>query len=157
VVELVRDSDTESLAIAATAPMTVVPEPEGGEPIRLYPAERFELIRVLGRGGMGEVYLARDLRLGRLVALKLMHSQHDGHNQHLLDEAQATARCHHENIVVIHEVGEHDGHPYMVLEYLPGQTLRQWLREHAAATAAPGQPATVPPRKGAISSTIQRW
>ena len=105
---------------------------------------QYELIRILGRGGMGEVHLARDLRLGRLVALKLMISQHAGRNPRFLDEARATARCHHENIVVIYEVGEHQGYPYMVLEYLKGQTLRQWLREHAA-TAASGQRTPVPP------------
>jgi serine/threonine protein kinase len=103
---------------------------------------QYELIRLLGRGGMGEVHLARDLRLGRLVALKLMSAQHPSRNQRFLAEARATARCHHENIVVIHEVDEHDGRPYMVLEYLEGQTLRQWLREHAAAS---GQRAPVPP------------
>jgi serine/threonine protein kinase len=112
---------------------------------------QYELIRLLGRGGMGQVHLARDLRLGRLVALKLMIAQRPSHNQRFLGEARATAQCHHENIVVIHEVDEHDGHPYMVLEYLEGQTLRQWLREHAAAAAvsSPGAPspgrAPVPP------------
>jgi serine/threonine protein kinase len=106
---------------------------------------QYELIRLLGRGGMGEVHLARDLRLGRLVALKLVISQRPGRSQRFLDEARATARCHHENIVVIHEVGEHQGYFYMVLEYLEGQTLRHWLHDHATATAALRQPAPVPP------------
>jgi WD40 repeat protein/serine/threonine protein kinase len=122
--------------------------PSPAEAVALAPGAtigQYEFIRVLGRGGMGEVHLARDLRLGRLVALKLMISRHAGRNRRFLDEARATARCHHENIVVIHEVSEHNGRPYMVLEYLPGQTLRQWLREHAAATAASGQPPPVPP------------
>jgi serine/threonine protein kinase len=109
---------------------------------------QYELIRLLGRGGMGQVHLARDLRLGRLVALKLMNARHPSRIQRFLAEARATARCHHENIVVIHEADEHDGHPYMVLEYLEGQTLHQWLREHAAATATAstsgGQRAPVP-------------
>ncbi|HEX3482698.1 MAG TPA: protein kinase [Kofleriaceae bacterium] len=103
---------------------------------------QYEIIRLLGRGGMGEVYLARDLRLGRLVAVKLLTTQDHDLDERFLAEAQATARCHHENIVVIHEVGAHGGRPYMVLEYLEGQTLRQWLRDHAAML---GSPARVPP------------
>jgi serine/threonine protein kinase len=103
---------------------------------------QYELIRLLGHGGMGEVYLARDLRLGRLVAIKRLGAHGPGLTERFLAEARATARCHHENIVVIHEVGEQDGHPYMVLEYLEGQTLRQWLRAHAATA---GEHAPVPP------------
>ncbi|HEX3475799.1 MAG TPA: protein kinase [Kofleriaceae bacterium] len=98
---------------------------------------QYEIIRLLGRGGMGEVYLARDLRLGRLVAVKWLTGQHPDLGERFWIEAQATARCHHENIVVIHEVGEHSGRPYMVLEYLEGLTLRQWLRDQAEATGAP--------------------
>jgi WD40 repeat protein/serine/threonine protein kinase/energy-coupling factor transporter ATP-binding protein EcfA2 len=106
---------------------------------------QYELIRSLGRGGMGEVHLARDLRLGRLVAIKRLHAPGPGLAKRFLREARTTARCMHENIVVIHEVGEdvqHGGDPYMVLEYLEGQTLRQWMREHAAAA---GEQAPVPP------------
>jgi WD40 repeat protein/serine/threonine protein kinase len=103
---------------------------------------QYELIRLLGQGGMGEVHLARDLRLGRRVAIKRLSAHGTGLMERFLSEARTTARCMHENIVVIHEVGEHNGHPYMVLEYLEGQTLRQWLREHAAAS---GEYAPVPP------------
>jgi hypothetical protein len=85
---------------------------------------------------MGEVYLARDLRLGRLVAVKRLSTSGPQLIERFLREARATARCMHENIVVIHEVGEQDDHPYMVLEYLEGQTLREWLRAHAAAAGA---------------------
>jgi WD40 repeat protein len=102
---------------------------------------QYEIIRLLGQGGMGEVYLARDLRLGRLVAVKLLTAQQPDLDERFLAEARATARCHHENIVVIYEVGAHGGRPYMVLEYLEGQTLRQWLRDHAAMV---GPPARVP-------------
>jgi serine/threonine protein kinase len=111
---------------------------------------QYELIRVLGRGGMGEVHLARDLRLGRLVAIKLLITRHPALSERFLAEARTTAACHHENIVVIHEVGEdveHGGHPFMVLEYLEGQTLRQWLEEHAATTAASSRTARVPPSR----------
>jgi WD40 repeat protein/serine/threonine protein kinase len=122
-----------------------------GEALALAPGSvigQYELIRLLGCGGMGEVHLARDLRLGRLVALKLLTTQWLGFAERFLDEARTTARCHHENIVVIHEVGEASqlgGRPYMVLEYLEGQTLRQWLREHAGVAAESGQHVPVPP------------
>ncbi len=105
---------------------------------------QYEIIRLLGQGGMGEVYLARDLRLGRLVAVKLLTAQQPDLDERFLAEAQATARCHHENIVVIHEVGAHRGRPYMVLEYLEGQTLRQWQHQHATTAATP---ARVPPAR----------
>ncbi len=103
---------------------------------------QYEIIRLLGRGGMGEVYLARDLRLGRLVAVKRLSTPGAGFIERFLREARTTARCTHENIVVIHEVGEQDDRPYMVLEYLEGQTLREWMREHAVAA---GEHAPVPP------------
>ena len=95
--------------------------------------EHYELIRQLGQGGMGTVFLARDTRLGRLVALKLLTELGGLGAQRFLVEARATARCRHENIIVIHEVGEHDGYPYMVLEYIEGQSLDAWMKERRGA------------------------
>lgn len=84
----------------------------------------YEVIRPLGAGGMGSVLLARDTKLGRLVAIKLLH--HGGEAAaRLLAEARATARARHENIVVIYEIGTIANRPYMVLEYLEGRTLRE--------------------------------
>jgi serine/threonine protein kinase len=84
---------------------------------------RFELIREIARGGMGQVFLGRDTKLGRKVAIKFLLRDDPKFVQRFLVEARATARCTHENIVTIFEVGEHDGLPYMVLEYLEGKTL----------------------------------
>jgi serine/threonine protein kinase len=89
---------------------------------------QYELIKLLGEGGMGTVYLARDLRLGRRVAIKFLQSQQEELTQRFLVEARATARCQHENIVTIYEVGEHAGSPYMVLEFLNGKPLTESIR-----------------------------
>lgn len=88
--------------------------------------EHYEIIRQLGEGGMGAVYLARDTKLGRLVALKILLGSAKAESK-LLAEAQVTARAQHPNIVVIHDVGTFADCPYMVLEYLEGKTLRQVL------------------------------
>ncbi len=93
-------------------------EPAIGETIAQYRIERR-----LGRGGMGAVFLARDTRLGRRVAIKFLLDHRSAHTERFLVEARATARCNHENIVVIYEVDEHQGVPYLVLEYLEGATL----------------------------------
>ncbi len=98
----------------------------------LYPGLRvnqYELIRPLGRGGMGEVFLARDTRLGRLVAVKFLHRGDPGFLRRFWIEAKATAQCTHEHIVVIHEVGEFEGRPFMVLEYVEGDTLKNILSQ----------------------------
>ena len=89
---------------------------------------QYELIRELGRGGMGRVVLARDTRLGRLVALKFLLGSDGQFNARFLLEAQTTAQASHENIVVIHEANEFEGVPYMALEYLEGESLAQYLR-----------------------------
>ncbi len=86
---------------------------------------QYELIREIGAGGMGTVYLARDLKLGRKVAIKILQSHHPELTQRFIVEARATARCSHENIVIIFEVGEHGGQPYMVLEFLQGSVLTE--------------------------------
>lgn len=95
----------------------------------LAPGDRvgpYEVLRPLGRGGMGEVYLARDTKLLREVALKVIRPSAlagDG-AERFLREARITARFNHPNIVTIHDVGEQDGVPYVALEALEGETLR---------------------------------
>jgi hypothetical protein len=84
----------------------------------------YEILREIGRGGMGVVYLARDTRLGRRVAIKVLLTRSATLTRAFLHEARATASCHHDNIVILHEVDEHEGMPYMVLEYLEGLNLR---------------------------------
>src|SRR5712692_1770502 len=90
----------------------------------------FEIVRELGRGGMGVVYLARQTKLNRLVALKMiLAGAHAGplDRERFRIEAQAAAQLHHPNIVQIYEVGDVDGHPFLALEYVPGDTLADHL------------------------------
>ncbi|WP_437502730.1 nSTAND1 domain-containing NTPase [Sorangium sp. So ce1099] len=99
--------------------------------------EHHEIIRLLGRGGMGQVYLARDVRLGRLVALKFVTETSPSRAERFIAEARTTAQLTHENIVGLYDIGEHEGSLYMVLEYVKGQTLKEWLEERASRVHDP--------------------
>src|SRR5688500_4609865 len=112
--EMMRDSSIESLETAPASPAA-----RSSYKSML----QYDIGRELGRGGMGQVVLARDTRLGRRVAIKLLHSASASLARRFLAEARTTAQLHHENIVVIHEVNEHEGQPFMVLEYLEGKPL----------------------------------
>ncbi|MDC0713223.1 protein kinase [Stigmatella sp. ncwal1] len=101
------------------------PEGPGHVPAPGTRIHQYELIRQLGSGGMGTVFLARDTRLGRRVAIKFLHSTNPEITKRFILEARATARCSHENIVIIYEVGEFRGSPFMVLEFLQGQPLNK--------------------------------
>jgi WD40 repeat protein len=98
----------------------------------------YELVRELGRGGMGVVYEARHLALKRLVALKMIlagaHAG-DAERQRFRAEAEAVARLSHPNIVQVYEVGDSDGLPFLALEHVAGQSLAQRLRAGPLAPA----------------------
>jgi WD40 repeat protein/tRNA A-37 threonylcarbamoyl transferase component Bud32 len=90
----------------------------------------YEVLGVLGRGGMGVVYKARQTALGRVVALKMIltGSRADSHErQRFITEARAAARLQHPNIVGVFDVGECNGQPYCALEFIDGGTLREKL------------------------------
>ncbi len=117
---------TGSQVDSQMAPNTGDLAPEKGRSALPEPGARinqYEIIRELGRGGMGAVYLARDTKLGRRVAIKFLQSEQPEFTERFTIEARATARCSHENIVIIYEVGEHGGNPFMVLEFLQGAPL----------------------------------
>ena len=91
---------------------------------------RYQVLGLLGRGGMGVVYLARDAVLGRDVAIKRIDRENGGAatRERLLREAQALARLAHPNVVAIHEVGEHGDDIFLAMELVAGDTLRAWRR-----------------------------
>ena len=110
-------------ATGNNATMTASPDPEVID-------GRYVLDAVIGRGAMAEVRSGEDLRLGRAVAVKLLHeslaSQRDARLR-FEEEARAAARLTDPNVVAIYDTGEHRGRPFIVMELLPGRTLRDEL------------------------------
>ncbi len=98
-------------------------------------AGRFSLDREIGRGGMGIVFLARDVHLDRAVAIKLLapdHSRRPGMRARFLSEARMAAQCFHPNIVPIHSVEEHGDIAFIVMAYVPGETLAERIARSGA-------------------------
>ncbi|HEV2668647.1 MAG TPA: protein kinase, partial [Blastocatellia bacterium] len=94
----------------------------------------YEIIAPLGAGGMGEVYRARDMRLDREVAIKVLPANYANDEDRLRrfeQEARATSALNHPNILIVHDLGIHEGAPYIVAELLEGEELRAQLDEGA--------------------------
>ncbi len=90
--------------------------------------DRYRVLRCVGQGGMGIVYAARDERLNRTVAIKLLRPELSRTGRsNLAAEAQSLARLAHPNVVAVFDVGEHDGQVFVAMEYVEGQSLRRWL------------------------------
>jgi serine/threonine protein kinase/Tol biopolymer transport system component len=88
----------------------------------------YRIVSPLGAGGMGEVFLAEDSRLGRKVAIKRIHSRSaSSRSERFAQEARAASALQHPNIITIHDVGEVDDEPYIVMEYLEGESLRDMI------------------------------
>lgn len=90
----------------------------------------YEIHSAIGSGGMGEVYRARDTRLGRDVAIKVLPADaaYNADRLHRFEqEAHAAAALNHPNILAVHDIGQHDGAPYIVSELLEGESLRDRL------------------------------
>jgi len=105
----------------------------------------YEIVAPIGAGGMGEVYRARDPRIGRDVAIKVLpasFAKDEDRMQRFEREARAAGTLNHPNLVTIHEFGSHEGSPYIVMELLEGETLRARLTDPATAMGR-----TLPARK----------
>src|SRR5262245_13805097 len=93
---------------------------------------RYLILRSLGEGGMGSVYLARDPSIDRLVAIKLIlagsHEDRQALRERFEREARAVGQLRHRNIITIFDFGEHDGEPFIAMEYVEGRTLEVLLR-----------------------------
>jgi tetratricopeptide (TPR) repeat protein len=93
---------------------------------------RYEIVRLLGSGGMGEVYLAKDDRLDRKVAIKILNEKYESSEANLrrfIQEAKAASALNHPNILTIHEIGKTETTHYIVSEYIEGKTLREIIVE----------------------------
>ncbi len=122
---LMGEDDLETIAVPHGAP----PTPNQWSATTVV-AGQFELVRPLGEGGMGEVFLARDNQLGRLVALKTMRIPKTTTDEEFVAfvrmfrrDAATTARLNHPRIVTMHQFGVHGATPFMVMEYVAGETL----------------------------------
>ena len=97
---------------------------------------RYEIMSKIARGGMATVYRAQDRRLRRVVAIKLMHENHDEELLRRFDtEAQSAARLVSPHIVSVFDQGVEDDRPFIVMEYVPGCTLRHVITRQAPLPA----------------------
>ncbi len=104
----------------------------------------YRVLKELGRGGMGAVFLAEDVHLGRRVALKVMLpavAAQDAAKLRFVREAQAVAKLRHDHVVTVYQAGEDNGVPFLAMELLAGKSLDDWLRPDRRAT--PGQAVTI--------------
>ncbi len=93
-------------------------------------ANRYEIRSLIGQGGMADVYLAYDQILNREVAIKILREKFSSDTMSLVRfqrEASAASRLNHPNVVDIYDVGEWEGMHYIVMEYVKGRTLKQWI------------------------------
>ncbi|HZV07987.1 MAG TPA: family 16 glycoside hydrolase [Gemmataceae bacterium] len=119
-------------AASITAPYVPKAEPSSKLPTKLpAPFGRYQLQKLLGRGGMGAVYLAHDSQLDRFVALKIpLFAPEEGSQllARFYREARAAATLHHANVCPLYDVGEVDGVPYLTMAYIEGKSLAAYLR-----------------------------
>jgi serine/threonine protein kinase len=133
------DNEDTPLGITEEQALRRLIEPIAPRPV-LKPGEsqlwglRYRVMEAIGRGGMGDVYLASDVLLDRQVALKVLRPTSDESfvdARRLLREARAAARVEHERVARVYDVGTCEDGSFIAMEYVRGETLRAWMREHA--------------------------
>ena len=105
-----------------------------------YKVDRYVLLDLIGQGGMGRVYLARDSRLNRLVALKILSPERMSNPRataRFQREARVGAQLQHENLVRIYDFGESNGRYFLVMEYIAGKTIGTLISEHGRLPPRP--------------------
>ena len=122
---------------------------------------RFEIIREIGKGAMGVVYLAHDPKIDRKIAIKMIslpaglspdEARESGHR--FVREAQAAGKLQHPNIITIYDVVEEDGRSYITMEYIDGETLEHYARPGSSSLSRRSSPS--PPRPAPRSTTPTR-
>jgi eukaryotic-like serine/threonine-protein kinase len=150
--ELREKRALEELIVAmqpAARPLSSVSEETGPAPLQkgvlklgTLLASRYRIESILGSGAMGTVFLADDLQLEESVALKVLVSESfiPGTNalQNVKSEIRVARRITHPNVVRVHDLGEAEGLWFLTMEYVPGMTLRQVIRQHGALALRPG-------------------
>src|SRR5262245_49883833 len=97
---------------------------------------RYEIVDVIGSGGMGDVYLARDPMLDRTVVVKALKFQSPEFHARFAREARAAASITHPNIVTIYDVGHEQDRPFIAMEFVDGETLAELIKRAAPMTVA---------------------
>ena len=118
--------DAPAFEVAASLFTPNQPELEAGQQVSHY-----RILNLLGTGGMGEVYLAQDTKLGRKIALKLLPADFtvdETRVQRFQQEARAASALNHPNIITIHEIGEYEGRNFIATEFIAGETLRHRIK-----------------------------
>ena len=101
-------------------------------------ADRYKLIKILGTGGMADVYLAEDIMLEKYIAIKILKKELINNREsirYFQNEAEVISHLSHPNIVEVYDVGMAEGHPFIVMEYVEGKTLKEIIREKAPLTS----------------------
>src|SRR5215217_2813887 len=104
------------------------------KPLPVSTIAHYRIVEPIGAGGMGAVYKAYDNKLQRIVALKLLPSEYvsqEDRRRRFFQEARAASALNHPHILTVYEVGEDDGRPYIAMEYVEGETLRQKIKNNA--------------------------
>src|SRR5688572_10156784 len=130
----VREMDFEAMALFADTRDRPDPAPANYEFAPGHQIGPYSIVRSLGRGGMGEVYLALDSRLLREIAIKVLRKSATGRpldESGVVREARAAAQLNHRHIAAVHDVFHEGGRAFIVMEYVRGMTLADYSRERS--------------------------